>query len=146
MIKQRTNIAELQSITTHLRSTDRVRALRQILDHPIENPAGWYLLGKEMVQANDLNAAARAFGMAYHQDVDLTSAAVLTFSCLKAARSMQPELKSQFIQTWIEMKSPALARNISERAILKLIDAEADREDDHDGWTAERFFDCYLAS
>ncbi len=139
-------MAELQSITTHLHGDDRVQALRQLLDHPIQNPAGWYLLGKEILRVNDLNAAARAFGMAYHQDVDLTSAAVLTFSCLKAARSMQPDLKSQFIQTWVEMKSPALARNSSERAILKLIDAEAHREDDHDGWTAERFFDCYLAS
>ncbi len=138
-------MAELQSIAKHLQGADRVRALRQLLDRPIENPAGWYLLGKEMVQANDLNAAARAFGMAYHQDVDLTSAAVLTFSCLKAARSMQPELKSQFIQTWMEMKSPTLARHRSERAILMLIDAEAHREDD-DGWTADRFFDCYLAS
>jgi len=145
MPTQLSTIKELESIATHLNGADRIQALRQLLDRPIENPAGWYLLGKEMLQANDLNAAARAFGMAYHQNVDITSAAVLTFACLKAARSEQPKLKAQFIQTWEEMKSPPLGVNTSERQVLQLM-AVNKTAPVANGGTAESFFNQFLQS
>ena len=134
---------ELEELIRAVSGDVRIAALRQLLDRPVSNAPGWYLLGVEMVRMADLNAAARAFGMAYHQDIELTSAAVLTFSCLKAARAAHPHLREQFINTWYEMKKPPLGATNSERDVAKLMRPNAANETVQPR-TAETFFDQFF--
>src|SRR5262245_53898308 len=49
------------------------------------NPLAWYLLGCGHLAEGRNKEAARAFGVAHHADFRLESAALLTFTSLKAA-------------------------------------------------------------
>ncbi|MFO0972928.1 MAG: hypothetical protein U1A27_05760 [Phycisphaerae bacterium] len=74
--------------------------------------ADWYLLGCARLGAGELAAAARDFGMAYHHDPRIVSAALLTFACLKAAaRPSGPAAwLMEFCRTWEEMKRPEIGQ------------------------------------
>ncbi len=109
----------------------RATALEGLIATDYRAAAAWYLLGSLYARRRDFGMAARLFGMAHHVDADLTSAAVLTFACLKAAG--RPEADHQAAtqalrQTWGEMRKPIVGYSALEQAVLRAImpDDQAD--------------------
>lgn len=103
------------------RAIEAMRA--RIAAHP-ENPVGWFLLGCGQLRSNRVKDAARAFGMAYHQDVEIEAAALLTFACLKARDGAGSDILDQMVMTWREMREPNLAA-AADRHVLATIGAAA---------------------
>ena len=99
----------------------RLAALRLCLQEDADNPMGWYLLGCHFLGAGRIKDAARVFGMAYHRDVRIESAALLTFACLKAQETDWADILDQMAVTWVEMGRPTLLESTIERAALDVI-------------------------
>ncbi len=102
----------------------RVQALRPLLAETMAKAAAWYLLGCVHLRGDNVREAARAFGMAYHGDDRLESAALLTFTCLKAGNDARSSLLSHAMITWKEMKEPDLPRTSEDRMLLECLEAE----------------------
>lgn len=89
----------------------------------------WYLLGTAQLRDADYAAAARSFGMAHHMDYRLASAALFTFSCLKAAADEPTDIRG-LVQhvgtTWVEMKRPTLGLHPQEQAVWSVFARDAD--------------------
>lgn len=67
--------------------------------------------------------AARAFGMAYHGEFRIESAALLTFACLKAREAAPSDVLEQIAKTWMEMKRPRLFQAAEERILADVLEA-----------------------
>ncbi len=108
----------------------RATALEGLIAKDYRAAAAWYLLGCLSARRRDFGTAARLFGMAHHVDADLTSAAVLTFACLKAAG--RPDADHQAAthalrQTWSEMRKPIVGYSALEQTVLRAIQPDSDR-------------------
>ncbi len=104
----------------------RRQALRTLLQDPCAKAPAWYLVGCLHLRTGDVREAARAFGMAYHGDDRLESAALLTFTCLKAGNDGAASLLTHALTTWKEMKAPDLPRTAEDRMLLACLEqAEA---------------------
>ena len=89
------------------------------------NAVAWYLAGCLHARAGRWSDAARAFGVSYHADCRLESAALMTFACLKAGSPESPGLVEQMVATWQEMGRPAmLAAEVERTAFDGLVSSE----------------------
>jgi len=88
------------------------------------NPTAWYLLGFDRLRRGIVKDAARAFGMAHHQDADLESAALLTFACLKARPNVACDVLDQIAITWRELGRPVLAGHRRDRNLIELLERQ----------------------
>ena len=103
---------------------DRVKVLEALVAEDYRAATAWYLLGCLAARRHDFATAARLFGMAHHVDADLTSAAVLTFACLKAAgdpRADDRAASRALAQTWSEMRKPMVGQSALEQTVLRVI-------------------------
>lgn len=98
-------------------------AMRERIAATPDNPTAWYLLGCGHLRSGRVKDAARAFGMAYHQDVELESAALLTFACLKAAEGETSDILDQIAITWGEMKSPRFVDSAADCRVIEALGA-----------------------
>ncbi len=107
----------------------RAEALEGLIAEDYRVAAAWYLLGCLNARRRDFAMAARLFGMAHHVDADLTSAAVLTFACLKAAGRPNADERAAtnaLAQTWSEMRKPMVGHSALDQTVLNVIEP-ADR-------------------
>lgn len=102
----------------------RDSAIRECLNADPENPMGWFLLGCYHLSGCRIRDAARYFGMAYHQDVRIESAALLTFACLKAREGQCTDILDQIAVTWIEMRRPRLMESAVVREAMEVVGPE----------------------
>ncbi len=85
--------------------------------------AAWYLIGCTYLDDDQPDRAARAFQIAYHADPDYDSAALLAFACMKVSARPTRELVSILVETWIELRQPALLVHECERQLLSAVDS-----------------------
>lgn len=104
--------------------SSRIGALRRRIAEWPENPVGWYLLGCCQLRSGHVKDAAQCFGMAYHQDVELESAALLTFACLKSRDGAGSDILDQMAITWGEMRKPDLSGSPADRLLMSALDAD----------------------
>ena len=107
----------------------RAAALKDLVGRDYRAAGAWYLLACLHARRGEFALAARLFGMAHHVDPDLTSAALLTFTCLKAAAAPaldQVKPGPILAQTWDEMNRPPLGESALEQTIWRALDP-ADR-------------------
>jgi len=105
----------------------RTTALEALIARDYRAAAAWYLLGCLYARHRDFAMAARLFGMAHHVDADLTSAAVLTFACLKAAGRPDADqlVATQALrQTWSEMRKPIVGYSALEQTVLRAMEPD----------------------
>ena len=100
---------------------ERAEAMRAQLALLPNNPVAWYLRGCSQTRAGRIKDAARSFGMAYHLDVDIETAALLTFACLKSRDGEGSDILDQIAETWDEMGRPALQESAADRQLLSTL-------------------------
>lgn len=105
----------------HAAPADREAVLNDCIGTGRPNPGAWYLLGFDRLRRGAVRDAARAFGMAYHQDAELESAALLTFACLKAKTDVAFDVLDQIAITWHEMRRPALADRPTDFELIEML-------------------------
>ena len=81
----------------------------------------WYLRGCESTRAGHMREAARFFGMAHHANCGLQTAALLTFSTLKATEGPDTDLLRQLVMTWHEMKQPEILGERDDRLVIEAL-------------------------
>lgn len=59
--------------------------------------------------------------MSYHFDVNIESAALLTFACLKARDGECSDILDQIAVTWDEMKRPDIHASAADRQLLAIL-------------------------
>jgi hypothetical protein len=99
-------------------AADRSQAMRELIQATDSNGPAWYLLGCSLLRNDRTEEAARAFGMAYHRDCNLQTAALLTFACLKARSNDSADIIDQVLATWEEMHRPNILRKVEDRRLL----------------------------
>lgn len=62
--------------------------------------------------------------MAYHLDVDIESAALLTFACLKSRDGECSDILDQIAVTWEEMKRPEIHASAADRKLIAILAEE----------------------
>src|SRR5262249_53214968 len=105
-------------------SDNREESLRRIVAIDPKSSAAWYFLGCLRCRAGDFATAARLFGMAHHVDAELPSAALLTFSCLKAEANRGHAMDSwlqELAITWQEMRRPELGISTIENDLFETL-------------------------
>ncbi|MCA9254876.1 MAG: hypothetical protein KDA33_04530 [Phycisphaerales bacterium] len=95
--------------------------MRRALATAPDNAVAWYLLGCAQARMGRIKDAARSFGMAYHFDVDLESAALMTFACLKSRDGEASDILIQIAVTWDEMKRPNVHASASDRRVFGVL-------------------------
>lgn len=122
--RRRTRMRRTLELWRNTPSALRAAALQGQLaaDHRVA--AAWYLLGSLHAQSGDFATAARMFGMAYHADPDLASAALLTFTCLKSAYEAGSPATERLAETWNEMERPPIGESDLERAVWSALDGD----------------------
>jgi hypothetical protein len=96
----------------------RLERLRELATGPEIHPPAWFLSGCALLRECRAREAARAFGIAYHGDCNLESAALLTFAALKAADGPACDIARQIVLTWKEMDRPPLPRTRADRLLV----------------------------
>ena len=81
----------------------------------------WYLAGCTAARAGQMRDAARFFGMAHHANCRLQTAALLTFSALKAAEGVETDLLAPLVRTWDEMKRPDILGERDDRLVIETL-------------------------
>ena len=99
----------------------RADAIRARLNRNESSGPIWYLLGCLSLRNNQVKDAARAFGMAHHNDYRLETAALLTFACLKSKEGGGSDIIEQMLITWEEMNRPDFLRNREDRWMLNCL-------------------------
>ena len=102
---------------------DRYDAVHSLVKSTARNAPAWYLLGCSHLRSGHMNEAARAFGMAYHADSDLESAALLTFASLKATSGDSSDIAEQIIRTWREMNRTVMGRHSRENLLFSCLES-----------------------
>lgn len=110
-------LAKLSEATDH----ERESVLASAIGPNDPNPIAWYLLAFDRLHRGQIGEAARAFGMAYHQDVSIESAALLTFACLKTNPDLPFDLLDQIVVTWREMRCPLLGESTLDRTLIRYL-------------------------
>ena len=122
--RARRRYAEALRIWTEKRPAEWAAALRRLIEREEgPNGAAWYLLGCAQLWQGETQAAARAFGMAYHADWNLQTAALLTFACLKSVQEEDGELLRPIVATWEEMKSRPIEETEVDQMMLQCLEA-----------------------
>lgn len=121
--RDRRALREAAALWRETPADDRASALELLLAGRARSAGAWYLLGCALFRRQRYSAAARCFGMAYHLDDELVSAALLVFTCLKTATSREngTTLLRQLAQTYDEIRRPALAHDWKERILWDLL-------------------------
>lgn len=101
----------------------RCENLSRLIDSSPDNAFVWYLLACDHLRAGRVALAARAFGLAYHADARLESAALMTFACLKASSQPAEALVPRLIETWHELRRPAIGQRAVEEPLLTCLAA-----------------------
>ncbi len=102
-------------------ASDRESVMRDVLATTPDNAVAWFLLGCAQIRMGRIKDAARSFGMAYHFDVDLESAAMMTFACLKSRDGEASDILNQIAVTWDEMKRPNVQASASDRRVFGVL-------------------------
>lgn len=105
----------------------RSESMREFIQAADSNGPAWYLLGCSLLRDDRTEEAARAFGMAYHRDCNLQTAALLTFACLKVKSDDSADLIDQILTTWEELRRPNILRRVEDRLLLESL-AQTTRE------------------
>jgi hypothetical protein len=121
--RRRARYREVLSVWRGATNGEHEQIVNQSLAHAPRCAAAWYLQGVLHLRNRRTRRAAMAFGMAYHCDCNLESAALLTFTCLKTGDSS--ELLDHANRTWIEMKRPEIGASFEEGMILQALGAGA---------------------
>ena len=103
-----------------------VQAASRLDEQPSRRAEPAYLLGCHFAAAGDFASAARMFQCAFHDDDAYSTACVLVFACLKQQVRPGEEFLDHVLESWGELKRPALLRSERERALLE-----------RTGWPAE---------
>jgi len=85
---------------------------------PSERAAALMAKGCAWLDKGYPERAARPFQMAYHQDPDYTIAMVMAFACMKVNSTSATATLEKTLETWLELRRPALGRSRGERAFL----------------------------
>jgi hypothetical protein len=83
----------------------------------------WYLRGCRAVREGQMREAARYFGMAHHADWHIQTAALLTFSTLKATEGPETDLFDHLVKTWHEIKEPEILKENEDRLLIESLSA-----------------------
>lgn len=105
---------------------ERVAAIRKLaaeLDKGVRNAQAWYLLGCHHLAEGEFKEAARAFGVAHHADFRFASAALLTFTALKAASPAGGDWITLLAATWREIGSPDPEQTPEDAQTLKCLES-----------------------
>jgi hypothetical protein len=116
--RRRTGYRTLVKLWSSTPENKRERFVAQWLEKNPRCGAGWFLRGLLDLRSERVRHAARAFGMAHHCDVNLESAALLTFTCLKTTDCDPENLLNLANSTWLEMKRPAIGTSWEEKLIF----------------------------
>ena len=105
---------------------ERVAAIRKLADqseHGVRNAQAWYLVGCHHLAEGEFKEAARAFGVAYHADFRFASAALLTFTALKAASPSGGDWITLLAATWHEIGSPDPGQSPEDAKTFKCLES-----------------------
>lgn len=100
-----------------------IRKLAHAVDDGHRNAQAWYLLGCHHLAEGEYKAAARAFGIAHHADYRFASAALLTFTALKAASPAGGDWITLLAATWHEIGRPDIGVTQEDAQTLSCLEA-----------------------
>lgn len=120
--RRRTGYRDLLKEWSATPEIERKRLIDLWLEKNPRCGAAWFLLGVLDLRSGRTRHAARAFGMAHHCDVRIESAALLTFTCLKANEGCSQDFTEQATRTWIEMKRPLIGESWEEKSIFQIVE------------------------
>lgn len=116
--RRRSDCREAITVWESAAASGRADALEPLRAADRPNAAAWYLTGVSWLREGRIRQAARCFGIAHHLDERIETAALLTFSCLKAREGSDSDLVEQIFKTWDEMKRPDLLRFDEDRLLI----------------------------
>lgn len=93
------------------------------ISNPIDG-IDWYLRGCRAVRDGQMREAARYFGMAHHADWHIQTAALLTFSTLKASEGPESDLIDHMVKTWHEIREPEILKEREDRLLIESLTAK----------------------
>jgi len=105
---------------------ERVTAIRKLadeVDNGVRNSQAWYLMGCHHLAEGEFKEAARAFGIAHHADFRFASAALLTFTALKAASPAGGDWITLLVATWHETGCPDIGETREDAQTLKCLES-----------------------
>lgn len=99
----------------------RLQELWKVTRFDPDNSAAWYYLGAIQLRDGHVRDAARSFGMAYHRNCDLETAALFTFACLKSREGAQTDVVEQLLKTRSEMREGDIPRKEMDIAVTRCL-------------------------
>ncbi len=116
--RRRSDCREAVTVWERAAASDRAHALGALREADRPSAAAWYLTGVSWLREGRIRQAARCFGIAHHLDERIETAALLTFSCLKARETPDSDIVDQIFKTWEEMRRPNLLRFEEDRLLI----------------------------